>query len=205
MKIVPIKTQNFIRKAMIVAPLMLMSSTTMPATSQPSKDMFELTSSNPQRLIPVHKSNDISPAVKVGKEVIYPAVVVDKSENKLYFYDMGGVLDSVFEVGLGKATTPTDTGLRVITGIEDYPYSNAPAKTLRHKSPEEYGPKVICLATVDTETGEITGSNGEFIHGTNKPESIGKNQSKGCIRLNNDDVKKLADWLFVGQYVLINE
>ena len=47
--------------------------------------------------------------------------------------------------------------------------------------------------------------NGEFIHGTDKPESIGKNQSKGCVRLNNADVENLAEWLSVGQYVLIRE
>ena len=57
----------------------------------------------------------------------------------------------------------------------------------------------------DEETGKITGSNGEFIHGTDKPDSVGKSQSKGCVRLNNADVENLAEWLMVGQYVLIKE
>ena len=206
MKISAIQNNKLIKNLIVATPLLLLPSATLPISSQqPIKDTFEKTTTQTQRIIPVHETKDVSPAIKVGKETVYPAVVVDKSENKLYFYDLGGYIDTILDVGLGKASTPTDTGLRIITGIEEFPYSKAPEKTLRHQSPEEYGSNVICLATVDTETGKITGTNGEFIHGTNKPNSIGKNQSKGCIRLHNEDVEKLASWLFVGQYVLIKD
>ena len=95
--------------------------------------------------------------------------------------------------------------IRSRADIENYPYSKAPKQTKRHQSPNDYGPRVIVLGIVDTKTGEIIGFNGEFIHGTNKPESIGKNESKGCARMNNDEVKELAAKLEIGQYILIKE
>ena len=204
MKISAIQAPKIIKTMFVATPLMFAAPLVAAVSNPLNVDTFEKTTQK-EKSIFVHNENSLSPCIKVGDGEVYPAVVVDKSENKLYFYDLDGYLDSEFSVGLCKPSTPTDAGLRIITSIEDYPYEKAPAKTKRHRSPDEYGPKVICLGIVDPETGEITGYNGEFIHGTDKPESIGKNQSKGCVRLNNADVENLAEWLSVGQYVLIRE
>ena len=204
MKISAIQAPKIVKNIVVAAPLLFSTNLVGAMSTQLNRDTFEKTEVN-DGYIAVQEPNSLSPCIKVAGDDVYPAVVIDKSENKLYFYDLDGYLDSDFSVGLGKATTPTNTGLRVITAIEDYPNKSAHLNTKRHKSPDEYGPKVICLGIVDAETGEIVGYNGEFIHGTDKPQSIGKNQSKGCIRMNNEEVNKLADWLFVGQYVLIKE
>lgn len=195
-----VQIPNFIKSVAVAVPLLMAAPLTNALVRTPKTDTFE-----PQRLMVVHKTDELSPAIKVGDNVVYPAVVVDKSENQLYFYDLDGQLDTTFTVGLGKATTPTHEGLRVITDIESYPYLEAPKNTKRHKTPADYGSKVICLANVDKKTGEIVGTDGEFIHGTNQPSSVGKNQSKGCVRMHNKDVEKLAEWLSVGQYVLVRE
>jgi lipoprotein-anchoring transpeptidase ErfK/SrfK len=41
------------------------------------------------------------------------------------------------------------------------------------------------------------------IHGTNKPDTIGKRVSSGCIRLTNDDVVDLYDRVKVGAKVIV--
>lgn len=43
-----------------------------------------------------------------------------------------------------------------------------------------------------------------YIHGTDEPDSIGKNSSGGCIRLFNKDMLKLLETLEIGDYVYIS-
>lgn len=204
MKVGSISTPHFIKKIVVATPLLLSPITGGGIANYHAADIFEKTTPQ-EKIIMVHDENVLSPKIKVGKEYIRPTVIVDKSENELYLYDSKGYLKSSFSVGLGKKTTPTKIGLRKVVGIESYPYKNAPKQTKRHQFPNDYGPKVIVLGIVDPKTGEVTGFNGEFIHGTNKPESIGKNESKGCVRMNNEEVKQLATELEIGQYVLIRE
>jgi len=50
----------------------------------------------------------------------------------------------------------------------------------------------------------MTLSGGEYaIHGTNKPESIGKFASYGCIRMLNQDITDLFDRVNVGTQVVV--
>ena len=106
------------------------------------------------------------------------------------------------DIATGKKTTPTDKGIKKITWFENYPYREAPAISKRRKAPWDYGPKVIVLGFVDEKTGEVTHFNGEFIHGTNKPESIGTHASKGCIRMHNEDILELVEQLEKDMYVV---
>jgi lipoprotein-anchoring transpeptidase ErfK/SrfK len=57
-----------------------------------------------------------------------------------------------------------------------------------------YGPYAFGLSIhSDTQT-EFAGGDGQVgIHGTNRPELIGQRVSHGCVRLTNDDVKRLVD------------
>lgn len=41
------------------------------------------------------------------------------------------------------------------------------------------------------------------IHGTSRPESIGNHASAGCIRMKNEDVAELYDYVTIGTYVII--
>lgn len=41
------------------------------------------------------------------------------------------------------------------------------------------------------------------IHGTNAPSSIGRSVSDGCIRMRNDDVLELADYVEIGARVTV--
>ena len=146
-----------------------------------------------------------SSQIEVAGKKQNASIVVDLSENRLYRYDKDGNAFEVYQVASGKKTSPTSTGLRRVSHIETYPYTEAPAGTKRRKSPKAYGPKILILTTIDPKTGKDLGSNGEFIHGNNNPASIGTYASHGCMRMDNDVIVQLSKEVKPGSYVLIQK
>lgn len=53
--------------------------------------------------------------------------------------------------------------------------------------------------------GLVFSSSGHAIHGTNNPNSIGKSQSLGCIRMHNADVEELYSFVSPGTDVIISD
>lgn len=51
----------------------------------------------------------------------------------------------------------------------------------------------------------VPGFNDIGIHGTIFPETIGTRSSEGCVRMNNEDIKKLYHHCFIGMTVIIEE
>lgn len=49
----------------------------------------------------------------------------------------------------------------------------------------------------------VPGHKGIGIHGTHAPESIGKRETEGCIRLNNDDLERLVGLIYPPLTVII--
>lgn len=143
-----------------------------------------------------------SPIVYIAGERKKAAIVVDLSKNVLYYYHETGVPLAAYLVASGKKSSPTHTGIRVVTHIEYYPYKLAPRKTKRYRNPRDYGPRIICLKTVDPKTG-TKGSTGEFIHGNNNPSSLGKYASLGCVRMDNTVIKVLAQRVKPGDIVVM--
>lgn len=150
-------------------------------------------------------ANAPSSQIEVAGKKQNAAIVVDLSENRFYRYDKDGKAFEVYQVASGKKTSPTSTGLRKVSHIETYPYTEAPAGTKRRKSPKAYGPKILILTTIDPKTGKDLGSNGEFIHGNNNPASIGTYASHGCMRMDNDVIVQLSKEVKPGSYVLIQK
>lgn len=143
-----------------------------------------------------------SPVVYIAGKRKKAAIVVDLSNNVLFFYHETGIPLAAYLVASGKKKYPTDTGIRIVTQIEKYPYKTASSKTKRYKNPDDYGPRVICLETVDPETGK-RGKTGEFIHGNNNPSSLGKYASLGCVRMDNTVIKYIASMLKPGDIVVM--
>lgn len=143
-----------------------------------------------------------SPSVEINGIEHIAKIVVDLSKNILYKYNDFGDAERAYLVASGKPSSPTDTGVRVVTHVETYPYRTAPYSTKRRRNPKAYGPKIICLDKVDPLTGERSRT-GEFIHGNNNPASIGKYASLGCIRMDNEVIKALAKEVKRGDIVLI--
>ncbi len=96
-----------------------------------------------------------------------------------------------FPIGIGEdGSTPTGT-FRVNEKLSD---------------PTYYGPDgVIANDDPQNPLGErwISIGNSYGIHGTIDPDSIGKSDSRGCIRMRNSDVEIVYDLLTVGSEVVI--
>lgn len=172
-----------------------------------SQDVFEKT------------SVEIPPQGSVNKYVLLTApdseiyiegekrnakIIVDISKNVLYKYNDDGEAEAAYLVASGKKTAPTDIGVRVVSHVESYPYKNAPASTKRHRQPWNYGPRAIILEKLDPETGRRS-QTGEFIHGNNNPDSLGKYASLGCIRMDNEVIKQLAREVKRGDIVIVKK
>ena len=145
-----------------------------------------------------------SPEVEINGENRLATIVVDLSKNILYKYNDQGDATAAYLVASGKKSSPTDTGVRVVTHIESYPYKTAPLATKRRRQPYNYGPKIICLNIVDPKTGRRSPT-GEFIHGNNNPNSLGKYASLGCIRMDNEVIKSLSKEVKPNDIVIIKK
>jgi lipoprotein-anchoring transpeptidase ErfK/SrfK len=120
-------------------------------------------------------------------------VVVDKSGGWLKGYDDGGKLVAMFTVTTGSQHDPLPLGDWGITTISRNPHFN-------------YNPDLFWDAdSNDTKQRLPPGPNGPVgvvwidltkehygIHGTPEPQTIGRTQSHGCVRLTNWDAARLA-------------
>ena len=119
-------------------------------------------------------------------------VVVDKSEGVLKVLDEGDRLVAQFPVTMGSTQYPLPIGNWKVTT-----YSFVP--------PFNYQPDLLQNAKTDKEVQLPPGPNGPVgiawldltkehygIHGTNEPQTIGRAESSGCIRLANWDVLRLS-------------
>ncbi|WP_221566565.1 L,D-transpeptidase [Alkalihalobacillus sp. TS-13] len=89
-------------------------------------------------------------------------------------------LIKTYPIGVGKMLTPTPTG--------EY--------TIINKAPNPGGPYgSMWMGLSRPHYG---------IHGTNDPSSIGKDVSKGCIRMHNKDVNELSSIVPIGTNVWIH-
>ena len=147
-----------------------------------------------------------SPIVKIAGKQQKVGIVVDVTENKLYRYNENGKVKDGYHIASGvigrNGKSITGTGIRQVHHIEEYPYKCAPGSK-RSRNPKAYGPNILYLTIVDSKTGEIKGSNGEFIHGNNDASSIGKHASHGCMRMENEVIKQFAKEVKKGTFVLI--
>lgn len=120
-------------------------------------------------------------------------VVVDKSDGTLLAYNNSGKLIAAFTATMGSTHDPLPLGNWGITGVAKNP-------------PFNYNPDLFWDAKpTDKEAKLPPGPNGPVgvvwidltkehygIHGTPQPESIGRAESHGCVRLTNWDAARLA-------------
>lgn len=125
-------------------------------------------------------------------------VVVDKSDGVLKVYDGEasegdkGKLVAAFPVTMGSKKYPL-------------PIGKWKATTYAYLPPFEYQPDLLQNAKTDKDVTLPPGPNGPVgvawldltkehygIHGTNEPQTIGRAESSGCIRMTNWDVVRLS-------------
>ncbi|MFC7439862.1 L,D-transpeptidase [Laceyella putida] len=112
-------------------------------------------------------------------------IVIELKRFRLFLYRDGRLIRS-YPIAIGKVASTTPQGTYRIINKVPYPYSY-PGGPL---SP--FGTYWLGLSRPHYG-----------IHGTNRPSSIGKRVSKGCIRLHNHDVNQLARIVPIGTTVII--
>jgi lipoprotein-anchoring transpeptidase ErfK/SrfK len=119
-------------------------------------------------------------------------IVIDVGAQRLSAFHLGEkVLDA--DVATGLSGTPTPTGTFYIDGI------------VQVEPPDGvYGPYQLSVAAFSDVLHSFGGGNGQIaIHGTNAPGAIGVPASHGCVRMNNDDITRLASMVRSGAPVEI--
>ncbi|CAN7333692.1 L,D-transpeptidase [Rossellomorea sp. LjRoot5] len=138
-----------------------------------------------------------SPIWPLGRNPIQgdPFIIVNKETNQLAYVD-NGKIQATFPVATGKTTALTPEGLFNVTVKAKDPYyrkKNIPGGDPRNP----LGTRWIGFDAEGTD-GRIYG-----IHGTNRPSSIGRYISNGCIRMHNKNVEYLFDKAPLGTKVLV--
>lgn len=118
-------------------------------------------------------------------------VVIEKSRFRLTVY-RGGIFIRQYRIGLGKNGSTPEGEFAVSIKLVDPPW-------------DPPGPEHAAAGAPDNPLGTrwIEFAPHYGIHGTLEPESIGTEESRGCVRLLNDDVEELYDLVVPGSKVRI--
>ncbi len=138
----------------------------------------------------VQKKGDTSPspsalATAIGDDVYFKdpiEVIVDKKNYRLAVVS-GNIMLRNYKVGLGGAKTPEDEFVITDKVVNPNGSSNG-----------EFGSRGMQLS-----------ASRYAIHGTDEPESIGRDESNGCIRMSKEDVEELFDLIPMGTKVRIGK
>lgn len=124
-----------------------------------------------------------------------PFVIVNKKTNEMAYVNENRI-QTVVSVATGKKEELTPEGIFTITVKAKDPYYRK--KDIPGGDPENpLGTRWIGFDAEGTD-GRIYG-----FHGTNQPESIGKNVSLGCIRLQNEAIESLYDYIPIGTKIVV--
>ena len=120
-------------------------------------------------------------------------VVVDKSDGVLRVYDEGGKLVAQFPATMGSTHDPLPIGSWKIQGTSYLPTYHFNPKLFWDAKPGES--KETLKAGPNSPVGVVWMDLNKAhygIHGTPSPETIGRAESHGCIRLTNWDAARLS-------------
>jgi len=134
--------------------------------------------------------------------VANPGTIVIRTDERRLYLVLGGGTAIRYPVAVGKAGKQWQ-GWSQIDGKYVEPAWSPPAEVKRD-NPRL--PDVIPGGSPRNPMGAraLTLSGGEYaIHGTNRPDSIGKFASYGCIRMYNQDVVDLFNRVAVGTRVMV--
>jgi lipoprotein-anchoring transpeptidase ErfK/SrfK len=116
-------------------------------------------------------------------------LVISIPDRKIALLEDGRVV-KVYAIAVGKKSTPSPSGKFNIASRVVKPTWYQPGKVVGPGPANPLGTRWMGL-----------GYKGYGIHGTNRPTSIGKAASHGCIRMRNHDVEELFELVQVGDEV----
>ena len=116
-------------------------------------------------------------------------IVVSISDRKLAVMESDRVV-KIFSTAVGAPGSPSPVGVyKIVTSIPD-PTWYYKGKIVGPGKSNPLGTRWLGLSV-----------QGYGIHGTNVPSSIGRNASRGCVRMRNHDVEELFGMVGVGDQV----
>lgn len=122
-------------------------------------------------------------------------IIINKKYNKMIFLN-DGYIAMTKPVATGRSWELTPVGnWKVVQKVKNRPYYKGKIPGGDPRNP--LGNRWLGLNAAGT-SGNVYG-----IHGNNNPSSIGKYASSGCVRMYDQDVEKLYDYVAVGTPVKI--
>lgn len=136
---------------------------------------------------------------KVTDDDLGPAIVIDKSEHRMRFYDKGALVEK-YVVTVGRPAYPTPSGSFKITLKRMWPSWGNPGSAWAAGMPAYIPPGYGNPLGTRAINLDIPGIR---IHGTWNDPYIGTSTSHGCIRMHRPDIEELFDRVEVGDPVYI--
>lgn len=134
--------------------------------------------------------------IREGDVAIYPTtakIEIDLSERTLTVFRRGLRLGT-FKVAVGMPGLATPTGFFYVN------------QKLKPAAPGgAFGALAIGISAFQPKLPNWPQGGPIAIHGTDQPELIGKAVSHGCVRMRDQDVLKVSDWVPTGSPVIIHK
>lgn len=129
-------------------------------------------------------------------------IVINLATQRLYYFTANGTKVTTYPIGSGEIARATPVGTTQVVRSADHP-NWTPPPSIRAERPELPG---VVPPGPDNPMGDYAlylGWPRYAIHGTDKPFSIGRNLTHGCIRLYPEDVEELFHDAPVGTRVRV--
>ena len=127
-------------------------------------------------------------------------VVINLVEQRLYYFPPGKKVVETFPIGIGVQGASTPIGTTQIVAKQANPVWYPPA-SIHEERPDL---PLFIPAGPDNPLGAYAfrlGWPSYLIHGTNKPDGVGRNVSHGCMHLYPEDIERLFREIPVGTLV----
>jgi lipoprotein-anchoring transpeptidase ErfK/SrfK len=143
----------------------------------------------------LHREDGRDPVIRPTQTLTYIrgtwSIRVSKQHFLLMLY-LDGEIYRVWTVGIGRENR-TPAGSFLITGKLTDPAWTPPGRNIPPGDPENVlGTRWLKLTPVD---GTDPSLEGYGIHGTTEPDTVGTSCSAGCIRMRNEEVEELYDFI----------
>lgn len=156
-------------------------------------------------ILPAIASDNLDYAEKLLRSHYNYFIIVDKPSMNVVLYDRFGREVKCYKMACSKRygtkhkrrDNRTPEGFFSAEGVydsTDWLYTDDDGNTSQVKG--QFGPRFIRLKT------DVTRQIG--IHGTCAPWALGRRTSHGCIRIHNDNILELVDYVSVGMPIIVN-
>ncbi|HWD56673.1 MAG TPA: L,D-transpeptidase family protein [Stellaceae bacterium] len=142
------------------------------------------------------------PSVYILPDVPRQGIVMNLGERRLYYFPPDGGPMQTYPIGIGATGFDTPHSVSRVVRKEPNP-TWIPTASIRAEEP---GLPAVVGPGPDNPLGDYAlrlGWKNYLIHGTNKPDGVGRNVSHGCIHLYPEDIEKLFNSTSVGTQVRV--